>query len=367
MGVTPPLRETIFIGQPEVLGDFNILSDGEKNLRIEAHGSLAPYIFFSNGEQILEAHTSNELLVEYALRLPADLKPGTYYTEIITSQYFTPEEIVQGGGSSAFAAVSHILKIRVPNDGKFLEASFEYEPRRIQPGTIVYFTLPLLNFGTEELTDLWTEIEVTAPDGTVVARSPTSHLPTLAVAERAPLRAYWDTKGQQSGEYTASAAIDYGGKSPAQLSTTLRIGEIKILITAVTTDLLGDIAKIHIDLESNWNSGIEDVYAVVTVKQGGAVIDTLKTSSLTLESWGTGRLTAFWEHGQLPPGTYDLDIRVFYYDKQAGKEAQVTLEETEEQPAPFFKNSLLLVLIILLALLVLLNAGWILFRSRKKR
>ena len=363
-GLSPPLKEYIYTSGATIEGAFSFFSDGEKNIRADVYGDLADYITLDNGERSKEMHVSSSILVPYTLRLPADLKPGTYRSEIIMSQFLTPEEKVEGGGGArAFAAVSHVIIVRAPNDGKYLEASITLEPARIAPGDVVYFTIPILNFGTEQLDNLKTEVVIRGPAGEI-ARRPTNTVATLAPAESAKLLAYWDTQGQSRGEYSAEAAILYGGKAPATVASSFRIGEIKIDILGIRSDVSGPVGKVFIDVGSSWNEAIPNVYAEVAVKQGSAEVTRIRTSAIDLQAWQNATLTAFWERETLPPGDYQLEVYVYYYDKRENQQVQVKLEELRK-PSPLTNRSFV-VLVIVLGILILLNAAWFLKRARKK-
>ncbi|MCK5140432.1 MAG: hypothetical protein KAQ85_11365, partial [Thermodesulfovibrionia bacterium] len=135
MGVSPPLANIIYVGQEKIEGTFTVNTYGEKNLKTYASGGLKEYVFLDGDETELKRRVEGSTTVKYSLRLPKDLKPGNYRIVIVSEQYFTMEEEIESGGTArAFAAIGFVIKLRVPNDGKFLEASMTIEPAKINIG-----------------------------------------------------------------------------------------------------------------------------------------------------------------------------------------------------------------------------------------
>jgi hypothetical protein len=369
MGVRPPHVKMVYTGKQAIEGEFEVIPYGDKNIRISvAESGLKEYISFENSQKELTIHMSSPTRVKYYLLLPDNLKPGEYRTEIICNQYMTPEEKVQlGGFARAIAAVAFVVVVRVPNEGKFLEAELKIEPQKISIGDPIYLTINILNFGTEELSDIQSDIIITDPTGKTISTKKTTKVNLLKPAQTDELRTFWETKGVTAGFYSAESEIAYGGKAPTFVRTDLRIGDILIKIVNVTSILNESIAKIFIDVKSNWNDNIENVYAELSVKNGNNVIDKIKTSAINLEPWGEGRLTAFWEKGSLAAGEYDIDINVYYYDKLAQEQLKVNLEELEKKAPEGGKESpLLIIAVILLAFILIVNV-LIMFRNFSKK
>ncbi len=367
IGISPTYNIIIYKGEELIEGSFVIDPTSEKNVEIGVRGPLRDYISFEENAIELKLHMTESKEIKYFLDLPKDMKPGEYVSDITVRQYLTPEETIHYGGfARAFAAVGYIVKIRVPNDGKFLEVSMKTDPARINIGNVVYFEIDMLNFGTEDLTDLQADVVVRAPDGKILSEKKSNKVSLLNPSQSAQLLSYWDTQGASAGIYTAEAKIEYGGQVPAEPKIDFRVGDILIKILNVTTELNESIAKIFIDIESNWNEIIENVYAELVIKNGSKTITTIKTSSVDLEPWGKARLTAFWDRKSLPVGKYDIDIYVYYYDKQAEKQMRVELGDLEKK-SPRDNSLLLIISVLLLGVIFLVNITWFLFNLKSKR
>jgi hypothetical protein len=365
MGVSPPTARFIFIDQDVIESTFTVLPYEEKNIKLFVTGDLADYIFFENNQNVSEFRAEGPTEVKYYIKPPKDLKPGSYRTPIVVTQFFTPEERIRSGGFLATAAIGFIVNVRVPNEGKFLETNIKSEPAVIKLGDVVYFTIDLLNVGTEDLRDLETDVVVKNPEGKEVSRKSSTKIDLLKPAEGGSIMSYWETKGSGAGLYKAEADIEYGGKSPAKATSDLRLGDILIKILDIRSEFSESIGKIFIDVESNWNDAISNVYAEVVIKNSTGVVDKIKTSSVNLEPWGKATLTAFWERKTAAPGDYSMEVYVYYYDKQANQQVIVKLPELEK-PSPFGKMPLMIVAVLLLAAILVINIAWFIIKARKK-
>lgn len=368
MGVSPPLANIIYVGQEKIEGTFTVNTYGEKNLKTYASGGLKEYVFLDGDETELKRRVEGSTTVKYSLRLPKDLKPGNYRIVIVSEQYFTMEEEIESGGTArAFAAIGFVIKLRVPNDGKFLEASMTIEPAKINIGDDVYFIIDMLNFGTEDLTDLYADVTVNDPKGETLSEKQTKSIDILKPGQSRKVVSSWQTGGYSSGEYSIEARIDYGGDYLAEPKSRLRIGDIFIEILDVTTELNGTVGKFIIDIQSNWNDVIKNVYAEIIIKKDDETIDRIRTSSIDISPWGKDKLVAFWERNSLLPGDYDVEIYVYYYDKQARSQLKVNLPELEkEAPSPEM-SPLLIIAVGLLVIILLINLIWMMHRLRNNK
>jgi hypothetical protein len=124
-----------------------------------------------------------------------------------------------------------------------------------------------------------------------------------------------------------------------------------------------------VDVRSNWNDIIKNVYAELVIRQGDKVIDTIKTSSVDLEAWQTAKLIGFWEKAALDPGDYDIDVYIYYYDKYTKQQLKVQLQEKqEEKPSPSQENNtLMLVAVIILALILMINIARFFIKPKQKK
>jgi hypothetical protein len=367
MGVSPTKFERVYTGKETIQDSFVVDPVEEKNIRIYSYGALSEYIEFEEGKKGLELHMTERTTISYSLSLPDNMKPGEYKSIISINQFLTPEERVRYGGAAAgFAGVGYVIKVRVPNEGKFLEAEMKTEPSKINLGDTVYFNIDMLNFGTEELNDISTMITVKDPKGEEVLKKDADFISSLKPAQKVRLISFWETESQSPGIYSAQADIDYGGNYPAIPKTNIKLGDIYIEIVNVTTQLNDSIAKIFIDIQSNWNDNIENVYAEIAISNNGNEIDRIKTSSVDLEPWGAERLLAFWERNNLDTGDYTLDIYVYYYDKEAKKQVKVELKDIDT-PAPQGETPLIVIVIVILVIIMLINLAWFIINIKKKK
>ncbi|MBR9699938.1 hypothetical protein GOV09_05765 [Candidatus Woesearchaeota archaeon] len=366
MGVAPSSHNLIYTGAKIIEGSYFVYPDEEKNVRSYGVGDLKEYLTLNDGETEIRQRISEPTEIKYRLELPENLKPKDYRLKIVNSQFLSDEDKLVGGFATAFAAMSFVINVRVPNEGKFLETGMSIKPEKITVGDSILFSVWMLNFGTEDLTDLQTEIRVRDPQGVLLARLPTWDIALLEPAQRTGVNVLWKSEGHGSGIYRAEAEIDYGGKNPALTTTGFRIGDIFIEILNITSELNSTIAKIDVHVRSNWNEEIKNVYAELKVKQGEQIFDTIRTSSVNLPAWGEDVLTGFWERGQLKSGDYLLEIFVYYYDKYTQETKSVTLDALGQPLTKEQNNNFTIIIIVFLALILILNILWFFHSTRKK-
>jgi len=379
MGATPVNHKVVYNGQDVIKGDVTFTPYGDKNLRIIVQGELEDYLTldghpFEEGKpKEYTLHTSRPFTVDYTFRPPKDLLPGDYKTRIRCVQYFTPEEELSDSfsGARGIVAYSFLVILRVPNEGKFLEATMKLDPEQPKTGEIVFFNIDLLNLGTEELNNLYTTLSIKDPNEKIVVNKDTTKVNKLIPSATGQIRAFVDTREYSSGWYTVDGKIEYGGQGPAELFKKFKIGDIFIKIIDMSVDLNSSVGKFFIDIESNWNEPITDVYAKIVIKKGDTVIDSIKTSSLTIDSWGTATLEGYWEKNDLELGDYDAEVTVYYYDKYAQQQMSVKLEgeeekEVEEKQVSIAESSaLLFIIVVLLLIIVIVNLWWFMHSKNK--
>ena len=75
MGVTPSSRKDIYIGQEEINGQFTVLPDGEKNLRIYSVSEIGDgeFVVFENNRTTIDIHANGPTQVTYSFRPPKNL------------------------------------------------------------------------------------------------------------------------------------------------------------------------------------------------------------------------------------------------------------------------------------------------------
>jgi len=371
MGVSPAGSWTIHTGQEEVNGEYRLFPGDTNYIRLSvAHGDLVDHLYLENDQKELIVKTNELGLIKYKLNVPEGLQPGEYRTVIVAEEYTPPEEFVEKGFASASAAIGFVVILTIPNEGRFLEATIDVRPQNIKSGDVAFTHIEVINIGTESIEDLSSNVNFLDHTGKILSTSKTNTLALLNPAEKRELRSVWRTEDVSSGDYIAETTLFFGGKNPMKIQTGFRIGDIFIKIMNVSTDLSQAVGKVKVKLQSNWNDVIKDVYAEITIRQDGEILDVIKSSAEEIGPWGEIELTAFWDRKNLLPGEYDMDIKVYYYDKLAQEYLQVKLIPlggTEDiEPESF---TLLTVVVVLLGVILVVNLLWfaISFRKKKKK
>ena len=244
----------------------------------------------------------------------------------------------------------------------------ERSPVRARIGENIRFTITALNFGTEDLINLGTDIMIRNPEGELIDKLPTNIISTLIPGNTGKLNAVWKSEGYGAGIYTAEAKINYGGDYPAEPKIDFKVGDILVKILGVSTQLNESIGKIFVNIRSNWNDLIENVYVEVIIRNGSKIMGRAKSSSVDLASWAETTLTTFLERRSLPAGEYDLDIIVHYADKEETESIKIELPELDEMPSPFGGSSMLLIVTVsLLVIILIINMLWFLSNLKNKK
>lgn len=313
----------------------------------------------------------------FSLNMPAEgvLKPGMNEIKINVLEFpgnFNPENQAQ---VSASIELIFQLRINVPYPGKYAEADMFITAGNINEP--VDFTIPIYNFGSEDINEISGAIEILGPTNERIAMIATNNISLKAKAEgKIVARLY--TK-LNAGNYHAIARIDYDGKR-IKLEKNFNVGELTIDITGIEVNdfTLGTIAKLDILLYSQWNQKISDVYGDLEIKdKNGNILTRFKTASTDIEAKSKGMIEGYWNTENVDPGTYDINIMLNYAGKVTEKimELQVGFNSIRAGMIPtgriigeedsFVKQNSVLILLVLV--LIIINIGWFIYFSRRRK
>jgi len=101
-------------------------------------------------------------------------------------------------------------------------------------------------------------------------------------------------------------------------SIGFKVGELVAKVKKVNYEKItkDSVAKLNIELESQWNSKIENAYLQLDVYSGsGEKIGTQKSESFILNPWTTTTINMLWDTSGVAPGTYDAKLILNYAGK----------------------------------------------------
>ena len=374
MAITPASNTFIYEGEP--FHDKFILSTGDsgtKNVRVRPKTGNPFKLTFENGKSEYTFPLTGSKEITFTLEVPENMRPGEYVTAVLAEQYFTPEEqSAMGGTGIGVAAIGYATKVKIPTPGRYLEAErIEVQPSPVKVGENVFFKIPLLNLGSDELNNLVTDISIIDSSGKEIDKLRTNTLDALVPGGKGELRASWVTENRLPGLYKLEAEIEYGGKSPAKPEGQLKLGDIYVEIKDLRVEIGDGISKIYLDIASNWNDMIKGVYGEINIYKGDTVINTIKTTPVDLGPWHEEQLLAYWETKELELGNYGVEAVLHYGDKTTTKRIDFELTGYTPKEASteslVGKSNVVTILVALVAVLLLVNILFFAFKSRKKK
>ena len=105
----------------------------------------------------------------------------------------------------------------------------------------------------------------------------------------------------------------------------------------------GKINKFDIEVESLWNSKMDNVYAEIEL--GGI---SAKTDEISLAPWGSAVLSAYLDAASLEPKDYKGNLKMHYVGKIKEEVIDVSVVEKKEFLSPNASTYLLVAIIVLL-------------------
>ncbi len=338
LGIGPAYKNINFrpgLNQIIALNLYNT-DNQESTLTISSSGDLTDYIKIKN-KSITLAQNDSFKTVYYEINLPKILKPGTY--EEIIKAAEAPKSLTKSGTITSSLSVTHKLTLNVPPHGKYVDASLDINNTN--------FIISLKNIGGKNISAVNAEIIIYENKEKIF--NITTKTLSLEPEEKRELKTAWNTK--KIGEYHVVVIINYD-EFKTKIERDFNIGEIKISIEKIEVNnfKLGEIAKIELYLESNWNKIIKDVYADVIINRTN-----IKTELADIEPGKTKIIPAYWDTKNLNKGAYDANVVVHYKNKIFEKSFEILVSEDKVEVKPTFNTkyilvSLLIVLIIISAL-----------------
>ncbi|MCM2325577.1 MAG: hypothetical protein NDI94_03885 [Candidatus Woesearchaeota archaeon] len=322
IGVAPAYKEIFFEPGKELDLSFRILNNEKKDMDVMIYGKgeLA-----NNAEIPTSMHLRSDELeknVDYKVILPLKLTPG-----LNTLSIFAVESNIDNDNIDVVTTnlgVVYKLKVNVPYPGKYLQGMMFIEGSN--PDENILFTLSLNNLGTDKLTDIKGTVVIRDPSGNGVSQIVTSTA-SLESKEKGKITGIWLPK--ERGRYIAQAVISYNDEV-LLIEKELEIGEAQITVKDLRTVKfkLGDIAKLDILLENNWNEDITNILTkTVIYDESSNIISDFSSSPVDINKESTKEVPSYWETQEVEPGNYVINIMLEYLGKRNEKSYEVSVDE----------------------------------------
>jgi len=293
----------------------------DMDVKITASGELSEYITIDNPIIHLKS-TDSEKEFQYTVRLPAGIaskSPGTKTINIIISEIGSDANNALGG----LLTVTQQLQVNIPYEGLYAQGYLSVSTFGIDnPAT---FTLNIMNMGSEDIKTVHGMFSIKDLNETTIYSKNIEgyenivHGSSSKIEESAIFR--------NTGKYIAEYVIYYDNKN-FTTEKEFDIGEYDIAVTGASVDnfRLGTIAKFDINISSEWNTPIDDVYGEVIIKDlNGTIIGNAQTEKAQATP-DNNILTAYWDSRNIAVGNYIIGINIHAGNKVISKEYPSIIE-----------------------------------------
>ncbi len=339
---------------PNFEGSFEFRVGGAEKIEVYKKGALADYVYFS--QTIFE----NQGIFTVTVKLPEHIDtPGDNIILIGAREYSD-----KGGTVGGVAAIQTPIVIRVPYPGVYIDTGLSVPDSSVDE--TITITIPIKNLGTNDIKSASASIFIFDSDNVMVK---TIHTKGISVKSRSEsnLVVSLNTTAMRSGTYRAIANLTYDGNHMS-FEKYFKIGVLSVNILDYTREFLKDkISRFELEVESKWNSRIDNLFSEIQIFNTTKYIDTLRTPTVVLDPWQKTKLTAFFDTSDLGVGTYYAKITIFYADTSLTLDGEVLIINPQEPPIYKYKSiQPAKVLTVLMTIILLFVVIHIMFISKKK-
>lgn len=335
----------------ETTFDYFLSTDAGRAMdyEISVEGDLAPYVTLST-TLIEDVPSGKNVPFSATLKLPEKLLPGLPQAIICALETET-----RGGGMvGARAKICGGVTIRVLYGEKYIKINQFIVPN-VAIGEQLKIKIAIKSWSEVDINSIKAAIDILKP----VAKGKTEKIATVTTEEKQlkanadeTLTAVFDTTGLEAGEYSAFVKLSYDGKELND-SKNFKIGTLNIKILNYTTEFeQGKINRLGIQLLSQWNSRIDNIYGEVAIGD-----EKLTTPLANLEPWENKTLVAYWDTTDKELGDYPGKITIYYENKTTEQDAQFKVVISKEKMKKIITNvlvgSVIAILIIILLILII--------------
>ena len=337
-GVTPTSANLNFKPNLQTELQFNFFPTGA-NADIEAtlSGDLAQYAILD--KSLLKGGGT----VTVFISLPKNLESGMHYINVVGTE--VPSG---GGGISAVTGITVPVRIFVPYEGKYIEASLEVSNINVNEKGIAY--IKVKNIGTEAISELYAKILILS-DEKELKKLETKKV-SLNIEESKTLEATFLSGDLRQGSYKALAKIFFDGKEET-LEKGFLVGDLVINILNYTSILRErEINRFSILMESKWNTRIDELFAQIRLLDSNKEIVNTKTQQINFEPWEIKELNTFLDLTSVGAGEYDINIILNYANKQSNFIGKVKVVKIGPDIFTIFLLIIIIIIIIVWYLLI---------------
>jgi len=320
IGISPPSFTVDFEPNLEDEKTFRIINNIGQDMTadVKVHGQLAPYIKPNRSSiEIAEGQIGD---FTFKVKLPEDLEPGLNVGKILVTGI---GKTASEGMFNVRTAVEGRYVVRVPFPGKYIDYVWHYSD--IKENETAHFSVDVTHRGNTTIDEVYAFIDIFDIEWKRVARVPTTKINFLLPQKSDRLYATWDSTGNAPGLYNIKLTLYYDGIYKEEVGE-LRIGSLYVRILNYTKTFETDtINKFNVNVQSQWNEKIDNVYAEIKIFNESIDITTIKTPFKSLSPWTPEILEGFWDTRGVLPGEYNVNITAFYSNRATSEAGKIIL------------------------------------------
>ncbi len=351
IGISPADAYLQFVPNHEYVIDYSI--SGYRDFEFYTEGAFSE---FTTVETISKGPSSGNFRVY--LNMPEDYDPPGKHR-----MYVAAREKPSPGAVNTIAAIRGFIEIDVPYPGYY--AVLDIGVNDVNEGEPIYITVHVKNKGKLNISHATLQLSVLSDDKVIK----TINSESFAIETNGGY-AFQTTIPESElkpGIYKLKAGLFYEGE-PREETEEFRVGTFDVDIVNYTRKMFNNsINPFEIEVESRWNNRIDTVYMDLSIKNGSAVISSVKTPPFDLIPWQRRVSSFYWNTAGIPVGEYDLEIILHYDDETKTENRKIYIVEPlypeEEKPTIPISTVILLVIAVLL---VIFNIYFVLQRKKNK-
>ena len=309
---------------------------------------------------------------KFKIKLPVDIEksPGLHTVDIVALEI--PKATLSGNYVGANVAVSSQVFVYVPYPGKFVDSDLNILDA--EQNTTSTFIVPLINRGKSNIGSAKAVIDIYTSLNEKVASFETDDQ-SIDIGARTELSAKW-LVNVSSGNYLAKVTVVYDSETKSfQRQFAIGVQALNIDSITVNNFQLGQIAKMQILVENQWNQNLSSVFANLLVYDDtNQVMADVKSAAEDVPALSKKELVAYWDTVGIKEGEYTGKLMVKYGEKSTDKNLVLTLSQNSldvkgvgysTRPLGTAKGfSLTTILIALVVILLIINIAWfVLFKK----
>lgn len=373
IGIAPARTTFDFSSGMERTVDVTILNSDKKDMSVSMHvsGDLEDFITLSGNSFRISADETSRV-INYKVKLPSQLAPGTYKTDIVALE-LADESGEDGTVIGVSLAVMTRLIVNVPYPGKYIIS--ELNINGAAPGEEVTFIMPIKNAGKADILSLKANINIYNKLNEEIYSFNTETINLVSGGE-AELVGKWKND-EMAGTYFAKVTIIYDAEILA-LEKLFNIGnaELELEEISVRDFSLGQIAKLEMLVENKWGEEVLDAYTQTKIyDNSGNTISEFKSLAYNIPALSKSVMVSYWDSGGFKEGTYEASVYLNYGQKSTQKDLRMKVSQNSleiiglgyviSEKSSNKGGSVNTILAVAVVVLVLLNLIWFMMLRKK--